>query len=165
MTPNRYAFEVASRLTEQPLQLEVQGRVGAPPDEVFGFVTDASRLSSWIPGARRSWSDDTHAERPMEVGAVRMIDPGFGPPAEERVVLFERPRAYAYRASDASLRGLLRDHLSVITVEPHPEGGSLVTWLSFGEPPKAKLVDFIGKKFVGFVLGTGMRRLERRFPL
>ncbi len=165
MTFDDYAFEVASRLTTRPLQTKAQGRVGAPPEEIFEFVTDAERIASWLPGVRRSWSDDTKAERPMEVGAVRMIDAGFGPPTEERVVLFERPRAYAYKASDASLKGLFTDHTSVITVEPHPKGGSVVTWLAFAEPPRLKLVHALGKKIFRHVLEGGIRRLERKFPV
>ena len=140
MTFDDYALEVAARLTERPLQARVQGRVGAPPGEIFDFITDVERLASWIPTARRSWSDDTNAQHPMQVGAVRMIDSGFGPPAEERVVHFERPRAYAYKASDATLKGMMTDHLSVIGVEPHPKGGSVLTWLSFGEPARSKII-------------------------
>jgi carbon monoxide dehydrogenase subunit G len=165
MTFDAYALETASRLTDHPLHVKAQGRVGVSPDEIFDFITDIERLASWLPTARRSWSDDTKAEHPMQVGAVRMIDPGFGPPAEETVVLFERPRAYAYKASDATLKGMLTDHLGVITVESHPSGGSVLTWLAFGKPPRSKLMAALGKKVLAYVLYGGIRRLERKFPV
>ncbi len=160
-----YALEVAKQLTDKPLVARSQGRVGVPPSEIFDFITDCERLASWIPTARRSWSDDTAAEQPMQVGAVRVIDSGFGPPAEERVVHFERPRAYAYEATDATLKGMLTDHLSVIGVEPHPKGGSVLTWLSYGQAPRSRIMQALGKRVFAYVLDSGMRRLERKFPV
>ncbi len=160
-----YAFEVARGLTEQPLQLKVSGRVGLAPEALFDLVTDIDGLPSWLPMARRAWSDDTHAEAPQQVGAVRMIDAGVGAPAEERVVHFERPRAYAYRASDRSLKGLYTDHLGVIGIEAHPNGGSVLTWLAFAKAPRSRLVGFVGEKVFGHVLRGGLRNLERRHPV
>jgi hypothetical protein len=165
MSFDLYAFEIAGRLTSEPLQARASGRVGLSPEALFDLVTDVDALASWLPLARRTWSDDAQAEAPQRVGAVRMIDSGFGPPAEERVVFFERPRVYAYRASDRSLRGLATDHLSVIGVEAHPNGGSVLTWLSFAKPPRSRLVALIGEKVFGYVLRGGVRNLERRYPV
>ena len=165
MSFDAYAFEVAQRLTAQPLQLRVVGRVGLAPDALFDRITDIDALASWLPTAKRTHSDDSNAEAPQEVGAVRIIDSGFGPQAEERVVYFERPRAYAYRASDRSLRGLASDHLSVIGVEAHPNGGSVLVWLSFAKPPRSRLVALAGEKVFGYVLRGGVRNLEKRYPV
>lgn len=154
----------ARELTSAPLQVEVQGRVGLSVSEAFRFVTDASKLSEWIPMATRSYSIDTGAKSPGGVGSVRAINYGSIPLARETVVVLEQDALYAYSASDASLRGMYRDHLSVIGFDAHPDGGAVITWLAYARPGSSWIMRYVGLRSFSHVLGTGMRTLEQRFP-
>lgn len=160
----KYAEEVGARLSEQPLQLTYTARLGAAPEEVFEFVSDTDRLHEWIPGARKSWSDDSNALHPKQVGSVRMIDAGIGKPTLEVVKAYEAPRMLAYSATDASLFGLVTDHLGVVTCEPHPEGGTAFCWLAFGKPARNPVKRWAGMKVFQVALSGGTKKLERRFP-
>ncbi len=159
-----YAEEVGARLSEQPLQVKIVRRLGASQAEVFDFITDFSRLSEWIPGCLKSWSDDTNAEAPGRVGAVRMISSGIGKPVREIVKAFEAPRMLAYSATDDSLFGLMTDHLSVLTCEPHPDGDTVFCWLAYGRPAKGTPMRWAGRKVFNFALNSGTKKLEQRFP-
>lgn len=161
----RYAENAGAQLSDQPLQMKIVRRLGVSQDDLFTFITDFERLSEWIPGARKSWSDDSKAEVPGQVGAVRMISGAVGAPVREVVKAYEAPRLLAYSATDESLRGMFTDHLSVIGCEPHSESGSVFTWLAFAKPAESAVMRFVGTKVFRFALGAGTKNLERRFPL
>lgn len=160
----RYAEEAGARLSDQPLQMTYTARLGASQREVFDFIADTDRLHEWIPGARKSWSDDTKAEQPQQVGSVRMIDAGIGKPTREVVKAFEAPRLLAYSATNDSLFGMFTDHLSVVTCEPHPESGTVFCWLAFGRPASNPVMRWVGKKVFQVALGGGTKKLQKRFP-
>ncbi len=159
-----YAEQVGARMSSQPQQLKITRRLGASQGELFEYVTDFSRLSEWIPGCRKSWSDDTHAEAPGQVGAVRMISSGLGKPVREVVRAYEAPRMLAYSATDDSLFGLMTDHLGVLTCEPHAGGGAVFCWLAYGRPAKSAAVRWVGDKVFRIALHGGTKKLEQRFP-
>ncbi len=161
---SQYAREVGERLSDQPLQVAYSRQLGATQQELFDYVSDTDRLSEWIPGARKTWSDDSNAEAPKQVGSVRMISTGVGKPTREVVKAYEAPRMIAYSATDDSLFGMFTDHLSVITCEAHPSGGSVFSWLAYGRPADSQVKRWIGDKVFRFALGQGTKALERRFP-
>ena len=66
-----YALESGARMTPHPLQFKAQTRVDASRDELWAFVTDFTRIGDFIPMIKRSYSDDSNAEAPGQVGAVR----------------------------------------------------------------------------------------------
>ncbi|MEM7434273.1 MAG: SRPBCC family protein [Myxococcota bacterium] len=160
----RYASEVGGRLSNQPLQMTYTAHLGLPQSELFAYVSDTDRLHEWIPGARKTWSDDTHAEQPKQVGSVRMIDAGVGKPTQEIVKAYEAPRLIAYSATDESLFGLLTDHLGVVACEPHPSGGTVFCWLAFGRLADNRVKSWAGTRLFRFALGGGTKALKRRFP-
>jgi uncharacterized protein YndB with AHSA1/START domain len=161
--PSPYSLARGSELTRAPLVLGRAAHLGGSPELVFAFITDFERLPEWMPLMRRCRVDDTRAVTPGGVGAVRVIDSGVGKPTEETVVAFEAPRLLAYRASDASLRGMFTDHLGVLTCEAHPQGGTWLSWLSYarvGKPPQS----WLGAGVFKYVIGHSLAQLERRFP-
>lgn len=160
----KYAAEVGGRLSQQPLQMTYTAHLGVSQAELFEYISDTDRLNEWIPGARKTWSDDTHADQPKQVGSVRMIDAGIGKPTREIVRAYEAPRVLAYSATDESLFGLFTDHLSVVSCEPHPSGGAVFSWLAFGRPADSAVKRWAGKKVFQMALGGGTKALKRRFP-
>ena len=154
----------AATMTSSPIQVEVQGHVSLPLEEAFRYVTDAAKLAEWLPIGNRSYSIDKNAKSPGGVGSVRAIDFGKMQLAREEVVALEPSTLYAYKASDASLKGMYTEHLSVIGFEPHANGGTVVTWLAYAKPGKSWLMRYIGLRSFRHVLGGGMANLEKRFP-
>ena len=80
------------------------------------------------------------------------------------VKAFEAPRMLAYSATDDSLFGLMTDHLSVLTCEPHPDGDTVFCWLAYGRPAKGTPMRWAGRKVFNFALNSGTKKLEQRFP-
>ncbi len=156
----------ARSMTSASLQVEVQGRLGLEADAAFAYVTDASKLAEWLPIGDSSHSDDSRAEAPGGVGSVRVIRTGRMPETRETVVALDREaRFYAYSAADAALMGMFTQHLGVIGVEPHPEGGSVLTWLAYAKPGRSWLMRYIGIRVFRYVLWNGTKNLEKRFPV
>jgi uncharacterized protein YndB with AHSA1/START domain len=159
-----YARETGSRMSDQPLLVEMSQRLDTTQQELFDYVTDFHRLSEWIWSAKKTWPDDTNSERPGEVGSVRVIESVAGEPVREVVKAFEEPRMLAYAANDSAFFGTCTEHLSVVTCEPHPDGGTVFCWLAYGRPPSSRIKAWAGKKLFQFVLSRGIKNLERKFP-
>ncbi len=159
-----YAAQTGARLSNQPLVFEKVSHLGVSQQALFDYITDFDRLQEWIIGAKRSSTDNTHAERPGEVGAVRVIEAPVGAPVREVVKAFEAPRMLAYSANDEALLGLCTDHLSVVTCEPHPDGGSVLCWQAYGRLPSKPWKAWAGKKLFATALGRSTKNLERKFP-
>lgn len=156
----------ALTMTSAPIQVEVQGRLGVDADAAFAYVTDARRLSEWLPIGDTSHSDDSRAESPGGVGSVRVIRTGRMPETRETVVALDRAaRFYAYSAADAALMGMFTQHLGVIGVEAHPDGGCVLTWLAYAVPGRSWLMRYVGLRVFRYVLWNGTKNLEKRFPV
>lgn len=160
--PSPYAISRGQELTRSPLSIARATRLSAQPEEVFAFITDFPRLPEWMPMIKRCTVDNSRAQTPGGVGAVRVIEAPAGKPTLETVVALEPPRLLAYSASDESLMGMFTGHLGVITCEPLPEGGTWLTWLSFAVPGKAPM-GWVGPGMFKFMLGRSIKNLERRF--
>jgi uncharacterized protein YndB with AHSA1/START domain len=158
-----YAEQTGSRLSDQALLVEQTQRLDTTQQELFDYITDFDRLNEWIVGARKSWADDTSAEVPGQVGSVRVIQSVAGKPVREVVKAYEAPRMMAYAANDGAFFGLCTDHLGVMTCEPHPSGGTVLCWLAYGRLASHPVKAWAGRKLFQVVLGTGMKRLERKF--
>ena len=158
-----YAKETGGRLSDQPLLFETTKRLDVTQHELFNYVSDFDRSSEWIIGARKSWTDNSEAEVPGEVGAVRVIKSGGSTPVLERVKAYDAPRMLAYCANDEAFLGLCSDHLGVMTCEPHPDGGTVICWLAYGRLASNPLKAWAGKKLFQVALGGGMKNLERKF--
>ncbi len=159
-----YALERGRALARGTLRHTYAAHLGAEPGAVFAFISDFPRLPEWMPLIRRATVDNTAAQRPGQVGAVRVLSAAAGPPTRETVVAFETGKLLAYSASDASLVGMLRDHLGVLATEPHPSGGTRFTWLSYGNPGSLPMRWLAAPTF-RFVVGRSIDNLQQRFPV
>ncbi len=158
------ASQTGARLSEQPLVFEVIRHFDVSQQELFDYVTDFDRLGEWIWGAKGSFADDTQAEVPGQVGSVRVIRSPVGEPVREVVKAFEAPRMLAYSADDRTFRGLCTDHLSVLTCEAHPAGGTVACWQAYGKLASNRAKAWAGKKLFQLALSNSMKSLERKFP-
>ena len=92
-----YALESGAQMTNSPLQFKAQTRVDASRDELWALVTDFNRIGDFIPMIKRSHSDDSQAELPGQVGAVRVIHAYGAPkPTLETVTAFQAPRLLVF---------------------------------------------------------------------
>jgi hypothetical protein len=159
-----YAKETGSRLSHQPLLHEETRHLSVSQSELFHYVTDFERSSEWIAGALKGWTDNSNAETPGGLGSVRVIKSAAGEPIREVVKAYDAPRMFAYSAGDAAFLGLCFEHLGVMTLEPHPDGGTVLCWLAYGRLASNPVKAWAGKKLFHVALGRGMKNLERKFP-
>ncbi len=164
LEPSPYAVARGRALTSAPLGQQYAARLGVEPAALFAFITDFPRLPEWMPLLKRVTVDNSEAEVAGQVGAVRLIEAPAAPVTRERVVAFEQDKLLAYSASDASLMGMLRNHLGVLTCEPHPDGGTWFSWLSYGEPGAVPM-GWLGNPMFRFMIGRSVKNLQRRFPV
>jgi hypothetical protein len=158
-----YAKETGARLSDQPLLFEMTKRLDVTQQELFNYVSDFDRSSEWILGVKKSWTDNSEAETPGQVGAVRVIKSVGSTLVKERVKAYEAPRMLAYSANDGAFLGLCFDHLGVMTCEPHPDGGTVICWLAYGRLASSALKAWAGTKLFQVALSRGMKNLERKF--
>ncbi len=158
-----YAKETGARLSDQPLLFETTKRLDVTQQELFNYISNFDRSSEWIIGVKKSWTDNSEAEAPGQVGAVRVIKSAGSTLVRERVKAYEAPRLLAYSANDEAFLGLCFDHLGVMTCEPHPDGGTVICWLAYGRLASNPLKAWAGTKLFQVALRRGMKNLERKF--
>ena len=146
--------------SDEPLQFDLSCELGAPPEDVFAFITAFERLPEWMPFMLRVRVDNTRALTPGGVGAVRVIDGR----TRETVVALEAPRLLAYSASDASLLGMYTHHLGVLTCDRLEPSRTRFRWLFHARPGRNVLLRFVGRHLMPFIFRRSMNNLRRRFP-
>ncbi len=146
-----------------PLQMEFSVELKAPQEQVFAFISDFSRLPEWMPTLSRVDVDNTHAQTPGGVGAVRQIRSPGGKRTYETVKRFEPPSVLAYSASDASLMGMYTNHLGVLTCEPVGNGHTRFRWLVYATPARSAFMRVVGKQMFSWILGRSVKNLQKRF--
>jgi uncharacterized protein YndB with AHSA1/START domain len=131
--------------------IRVERRLEAPPEGVFGIVTDHARYDRFD-GIRRSELVRPGDHAPNGVGAVRWI--WLGPLRfEEEITAFEPPRLLDYMIRDVKTLPF-RHAGGSIRLEPDG-GGSHAVWTSSFEIP----VPLVGRAMDRIF----MRELERGF--
>jgi len=158
-----FANETGARLSDQPLLFETTRHFDATQQEIFDYVSDIEKLGEWIWAAKNSWPDNSNADGPGQVGAVRVIQGLAGDPVREVIKAYEAPRMLAYSAGDAAFLGMCTDHLGVLTCEPHPNGGTVVCWQAYGRLAPNRAKAWGGRKLFQVALSNGMKNLERKF--
>jgi uncharacterized protein YndB with AHSA1/START domain len=91
-----------------------------PPEQVFEYLAEHENLAELFGAQVTRLQDGRDGER-NGVGSVRRLKVGPGPPFEETVTEFERPRRIVYRITKGSP---LRGHVGVMTFEPDGRGGT-----------------------------------------
>ena len=96
-------------------------RVAAPPETVFGVLTDHRRYAEITP-LRGAFLEREGEPAPDGVGAIRVLR-AVGPPLREEVIGYDPPHRFSYRL----LSGLpVRDHVGTVLLSPDGEGTKLV---------------------------------------
>lgn len=122
------------------------------PEDVFDHLADFGRLAEWDPMFDRSERLD---DGPLGVGSrFRTVGSVFGREFELdlEIVEYERPDHVVLHGESSSMT--TRES---IRVEPHPDGGSEVTYTSSFETSAPDLIDaatkpafvVVGKKAIG----------------
>ena len=102
----------------------------APPDRVFALLIDTAGWPDWAPMTSGTLEQPAPGPEPEGVGAIRRFTTGRTV-SVERVVAFERDRAFTYEL----VSGLpLRDYRADVTLTPTRDGGTEVTWHSEFRP-------------------------------
>jgi uncharacterized protein YndB with AHSA1/START domain len=97
-------------------------QVAAPPETVFGVLTDHRRYAELTP-LRKSVLEREGEPAPNGVGAVRVLS-AVGPSLREEVLAYEEPTRFSYTL----LSGLpVRDHVGTVSLSPQ-DGGTKVVY-------------------------------------
>jgi uncharacterized protein YndB with AHSA1/START domain len=95
--------------------------IGAPPETVFGVLTDHRRYSELTPLRKSELEREGEAD-PNGVGAIRKLT-AVGPPMREEVIAFEAPSRFSYTV----LSGLpVRDHVGTVELKSDGDGTTMV---------------------------------------
>jgi carbon monoxide dehydrogenase subunit G len=112
------------------LEVTASAIVSAPPDQVFGLISETGRYSEWVTGTEAV----TRTDGPAREGSTYdEVNPILGPwkaKTHWRVVEHDAPRQSRHETADIPLSS----HFQVV-MEVAPEGdGSRVTMTLRGEP-------------------------------
>lgn len=95
--------------------------IKAPPEVVFGVLTDHRRYSEMTP-LRKSELEREGEPTPNGVGAIRKLT-AVGPPMREEVLAYEAPSRFSYTV----LSGLpVRDHVGTVELSAADGGTKMV---------------------------------------
>jgi uncharacterized protein YndB with AHSA1/START domain len=133
--------------------------VAAPPEIVFGVLTDHRRYSE-ITNLRKATLEREGEPAPNGVGAIRVLT-AVGPPMREEVLAYEPGKRFSYKL----LSGLpLRDHVGTVELTPS-EGGTKVVYAVRTTPT----IPLVGGAVIAFIkiaikqlLGGIAKESERR---
>lgn len=110
----------------------LRARLAADQASVFSYVSDIGHLAEWVPGVRRATADNTGAELPGGLGAVRVLEAPFGLKVRERIVAWAPPHGFAYALQDSRLAP---NHLAIVTVTPDGDGKSTIAFEEYYDLP------------------------------
>lgn len=118
----------AKQHTKAPLRLELKSRFRASPQTLFDIVSDHHAVANWVP-LMRAVAMEHSSTGQCGVGSVRHCSlHGMGG-IDETILWWNPPHGYAFRVEAKSkLMMPTRDHISVMLIEPMPDGGSELTW-------------------------------------
>lgn len=115
-------------------------RIACPPDQVWAYVGEPTRLPEWWPGIHAAVVD----------GDSRVITTGSGIPMPEQIVTVDRlQRRFQYRITAP----MFREHLSTLDVLDLGDGSSLVVYSVDAEPSTMALV-------IGGAAGNALEHLR-----
>lgn len=99
----------------------LERQVAAPPETVFGVLTDHRRYAELTP-LRKSALEREGEPAPNGVGAIRVLSVA-GPPLREEVLAYEPSSRFSYKV----LSGLpVRDHVGTVSLRPAGDGTKVV---------------------------------------
>ncbi len=121
----------ADRISQHTVQLD------AGSGTIWNYLTDYANLSEYVPGVLTVETDNSMAQSPNGVGAVRTVrlaqPDGSSVELTERIVIFEPGAALGYAIGDDNPLGMV-DHLGLIQLTA-ADGGTALSWSQYyGHP-------------------------------
>lgn len=119
----------AARFTTAPLRAVQTARLNATPEVVFTEITGEAQMPTWITGLTRVTHDHSASANSGALGAgsLRSLHLRNGRDLE-RIAVVEAPHLFAYQILEGPP---LKDHLAIMAVSPHPDGGSVFSWRQY----------------------------------
>lgn len=111
--------------TAAPLRVYQTAYLDAPPKRVFVYVTDHANVNRWLPLVTQVNINRGHADTRDGVGTMRYLHIGEVYTLRQYVIAFDPPHLLAYSIEEDAL---LRDHVSVLLLEPERYGGTNLLW-------------------------------------
>lgn len=109
-----------------PLRIQVIAKFAASPQKVFAVVGDLEAITRFMPMIKHASVHHSLATGCVGKGSERVCSmPGMGE-VNEKVVWWDSPSGYAYRASGSMVP--MRDHLGVFVLTSDTDGGTRVEW-------------------------------------
>jgi carbon monoxide dehydrogenase subunit G len=146
---------------EEALEVTCTALIDAPPDVIWGTLTDYNRLADFIPGMRRSrvLSQNGAVTVVEQAGEARFLF--FSIPIEATVSSTERP-PYAIEAR--LLRGNLKRLEGAYGIEPRAAGRSLLSWRGViqAEPMPPLFGEMLLRSTIEDQFRGMVREIERR---
>ena len=114
-------------MSPQRASVRRQVRIGRPPDDVWAYIGDPSRLPEWFPGIDAATVD----------GTMRIITTGSGIPMPEQILTNDPlQRRFQYRITAP----MFREHLSTLDVLDLDDGTCVVSYAADATPATMALV-------------------------
>ncbi|MEL6106528.1 MAG: SRPBCC family protein [Planctomycetota bacterium] len=173
------SFDVDAKTTA-PLQLVAQVRLLAEPGKVFKLLERYEAMPKWMPVLQEVNVDRSGSNGSSGVGCNRSCKLKNGMTVTESIVGFEPNNFIAYSLTRDNPMGL-KGHLALATVEPHPEGGTLLTWRQYFDHPDSAqmnqmmsdmlltgydaLLKGFGGEHVSTASGLQAARITQRIPI
>lgn len=148
------------RYTDAPLRMRGRFVFAAPASTVFDRVTDPRHLASWFPTIHGGEVDHSASERPggWGAGSKRYCHARGMGTLDETVVVYEPPRAFAYRVRNRMMP--IRDHLAVMHLTDGAGGGTVLEWHQYFH-----LTGIVRRRvfptMMAMLMTRGMNRLAR----
>ncbi len=117
--------------------------IHASPEKIWSVISDQSIAGEWFPSIKKLESFDTSKANADGVGTERIAVYGTGDKIKETVVYAERNKILAYRVAFPSM---VKDHLSIIEINPNGQDSSTVRLYSFFTPTE----------FTGYLMKFGV---------
>lgn len=96
-------------------------QIAAPPETVFGVLTDHRRYNEFTP-LRKATLEREGDPAPNGVGAIRVLS-AVGPPLREEVIAHREPQRFSYKLLSGAP---LRDHVGTVELKPQDGGTRMV---------------------------------------
>lgn len=135
--------------------------IGAPPDAVFGIITDRTNHHKILPGVYGRLIKPGE-KSPQGLGAVHRIGVAGRIGPTEQVVEYAPPTRFAYHL----IGGLpLRDHHGIFDIAATPDGRTLLRFTMSTRPP-VPVPGVVAERLIALglhVFLAGVARAARRF--
>jgi len=143
--------------TSAPLRLDGEFLFAVPPHELFPKLTEPSAIARWFGWVKSGHTDHSGScnEGAWGTGSIRYCRSTLGT-LEETLHAFEAPYLSAFSVKHWSLP--MKDHYSVMLLEPLTTGGTRLIWRHYFND-STPLLGRIMPKVLAAMINTAIRNL------